>query len=59
MDGHSQRTLISYLEMLSVTQLGGQEPALTQTTSASFNRHAFMSRPFVRSQFKIVGFFTP
>lgn len=28
--GDSQRTLISYLETLSVTQLDGQEPALTQ-----------------------------
>lgn len=31
MVGHSQRTIISYLETLSVTQLDGQEPALTQT----------------------------
>lgn len=31
MVGHSQRTIISYLEMLSVTQLAGQEPALTET----------------------------
>lgn len=40
--GHTQRTIISYLETLSVTQLDGQEPALTQTECVSFNRHAFM-----------------
>lgn len=40
--GDSQRTIISYLETLSVTQLDGQEPALTQAVCASFNRHAFM-----------------
>lgn len=42
MVGDSQRTIISYLETLSVTQLDGQEPALTQAVCASFNRHAFM-----------------
>lgn len=40
--GHSQRTIISYLETLSVTKLDGQEPALTQTECVSFNRHAFL-----------------
>lgn len=40
--GDSQRTIISYLETLSVTQLDGQEPALTQAVWVSFNRHAVM-----------------
>lgn len=40
--GDSQRPIIGYLETLSVTQLDGQEPALTQAVCASFYRHAFM-----------------
>lgn len=40
--GDSRRPIISYLQMLSVTQLDGQEPALTQAVCASFYRHAFM-----------------
>lgn len=40
--GDSLRTIISYLETLSVRQLDGQETALTQAVCASFNRHAFM-----------------
>lgn len=49
MVGHLQRALISYLEMLSVTQLDRQESSLTWMAYVSLNRHASMyAAPLVR-----------
>lgn len=40
--GHWQSALISYLAMLSVTLLDGQESSLTWMAYVSLNRHSFM-----------------